>query len=98
MGLQEAPIIELDTIDSTNNYAMRLIDADTAQPGLTIVAAQQTEGKGQRGRKWADVPGQSLLMSIITTPRQALNEQFIFNAAATVSSVETLQNGYENWD
>jgi BirA family transcriptional regulator, biotin operon repressor / biotin---[acetyl-CoA-carboxylase] ligase len=98
MGLQEASIIELDTIDSTNNYAMRLIDADTAQAGLTIVATRQTEGKGQRGRKWADVPGQSLLMSVITTPRQQLNEQFIFNATATVAIADVLQELYENWD
>jgi len=55
--LSEAPIIELDSIDSTNNYAMQLIDADTAQPGLTITALQQTHGKGQRGRTWNDTPG-----------------------------------------
>ena len=97
-GFQEAAIIELDTIDSTNNYAMRLIDADTARPGLTIVAGRQTAGKGQRGRSWADVPGQSLLMSIITTPAQLLNEQFIFNAAATVAIADVLQELYENWD
>ena len=48
----DAPIVELDTIDSTNNYAMRLIDADTAQEGMTILAEQQTQGKGQRGNTY----------------------------------------------
>ena len=52
MTILNAPVIELDTIDSTNNYAMRLIDADKAQAGMTISALEQTRGKGQRGREW----------------------------------------------
>jgi BirA family biotin operon repressor/biotin-[acetyl-CoA-carboxylase] ligase len=98
IALLEAPIIELDTIDSTNNYAMRLIDADTAQPGMTIVTREQTQGKGQRGRKWVDVPGQSLLMSLITVPPYSLSDQFVFNAAVTTAIVDVLQKLSENWD
>lgn len=98
MSLLDAPIIELDSIDSTNNYAMRLIDADTAQPGVTIVAGEQTQGRGQRGRTWADTPGQSLLMSIVAVPKWLLNEQFMFNAAATTAIADTLQELYEHWD
>jgi BirA family biotin operon repressor/biotin-[acetyl-CoA-carboxylase] ligase len=92
-----APIIELDTIDSTNNYAMQLIDADTAQDGLTVTAARQTAGKGQRGRVWQDEPGQSLLMSIVIVPKHKLNEQFIFNAAITVAIANVLQKLSEHW-
>jgi len=94
----DAPIIELDTIDSTNNYAMRLIDADTAQPGMTILALQQTGGKGQRGRTWLDVPGQSILMSLISVPMHKLDEQFIFNACVITGIADVLQGLNENWD
>jgi BirA family biotin operon repressor/biotin-[acetyl-CoA-carboxylase] ligase len=94
----DAPIIELDTIDSTNNYAMRLIDADTAQVGLTIVAGAQLEGKGQRGRQWKDVPGKSLLTSIICAPGCSIDEQFVFNAVVVVSIAEILEKLYENWN
>jgi BirA family biotin operon repressor/biotin-[acetyl-CoA-carboxylase] ligase len=97
-ALKDAPIIQLDTIDSTNNYAMRLIDADTAQPGLTIVAREQSEGKGQRGKTWTDEPGGSLLMSIIVTPAQPLDQQFIFNAGIAVAIANALQTLYEGWD
>lgn len=97
-ALLDAPIIELDTIDSTNNYAMRLIDADTAQPGLTIIAGTQTGGRGQRGNAWADEPGTSLLMSIITTPQYNIDAQFVFNAAATVAIADILQKLSENCD
>ena len=67
--LSDLPIIELDSIDSTNNYAMQLIDANKAQQGMTIVAQSQSAGKGQRGRLWIDEPGQSLLMSITANKR-----------------------------
>lgn len=96
--ITDAPIIELDTIDSTNNYAMRLIDADTAQPGLTITAREQTQGKGQRGRVWQDNAGESLLMSIIVEPVHSLERQFLFNVAATVAIAEVLQKKCENCD
>ena len=96
-SLLESPIIELDSIDSTNNYAMRLIDADTAQPGMTVVAGRQTHGKGQRGRQWEDSPNQSLLMSIIIVPNHSIDEQFIFNAAVSLAIADALLALYENW-
>lgn len=96
--LLDAPIIELDSIDSTNNYAMRLIDADTAQAGLSIVAQKQTQGKGQRGRTWYNPPAESLLMSIIYTPEYSLEEQFIFNATVAVAIAEVLNNLFEGWN
>jgi BirA family biotin operon repressor/biotin-[acetyl-CoA-carboxylase] ligase len=92
MPVSEFPVIELDFIDSTNNYAMQLIDANKAQPGLTIVAKRQGAGKGQRGKAWLDEPGSSLLMSIIVTPRQSVMEQFVFSASVAVSIANVLQN------
>ena len=91
MLLSDFPIIELDRIDSTNNYAMQLIDANKAQHGLTIVAQSQLMGKGQRGKIWVDEPGQSLLMSIIVTPNVDISEQFAFNASVAVSIANVLQ-------
>ena len=77
---------------------MRLIDADTAQAGLTIVADTQTEGKGQRGRSWADTPGDSLLMSLITSPQYPLERQFIFNASIAIAIANVLQKLSERID
>ena len=97
-ALLNAPVIELDTIDSTNNYAMRLIDADTAQPGLTIVTDVQTSGKGQRGKVWLDTFGESLLMSMVIRPEYCLDDQFAFNMAVSLAIADYLQEIYENWD
>ncbi len=77
---------------------MNMIDADMAQPGLTIRANSQSGGKGQRGKNWADIPGQSLLMSIISCPIRPLNEQFVFNASVTNAIADVLQDLYGNWN
>lgn len=96
--LLEAPIIELDIIDSTNNYAMNMIDADMAQAGMTIVAKSQVSGKGQRGKSWVDSFGQSLLMSIISTPLRPLSEQFVFNASVAIAIADVLAETDTNCD
>ncbi len=96
-ALLDAPVIALDSIDSTNNYAIRLIDADTAQAGLTVITASQTGGKGQRGKTWADEPGQSLLMSLVTTPLYAPDRQTVFNACVATAIADAIQDLYENW-
>ena len=95
--LSDSPIIELDSIDSTNKYAMQLIDANKARQGLTITAQSQTEGRGQRGKVWTDVPGQSLLMSIIVLPAREISEQFVFNASVATAVANVLQNLYADW-
>lgn len=95
--MPDAHIIELDLTDSTNNYAMQLIDGNKAHPGLTIVANQQTAGKGQRGRTWVDTPGQSLLMSMIIAPKHSLAEQSLFNMAVATAIVTELQQLNDNW-
>lgn len=92
MAHQDLGLIELEYTDSTNNYAMQLINDDKAQPGLTIVARSQGNGRGQRGRVWVDEPGQSLLMSTIVTPKQAIWEQFVFSASVAVAIANVLQN------
>ena len=43
-----------DTIDSTNNYAMKLVETGLAKHGEVIWAKHQLAGKGQRGKTWVD--------------------------------------------
>lgn len=96
--MSDFTIIEHNIVDSTNNYAMSLIDANKAQHGLTITARSQDGGKGQRGKVWADTPGESLLMSIIVNPKQAIREQFAFNASVAVAVARVLQRICKNWN
>lgn len=85
-----APVIELQSIDSTNNYAMRLIDADKAQAGMTIIANEQSEGKGQRGHHWLSKPEENLLMSILIVPPFPIEKQFLLSASVAVGLCHVL--------
>ena len=77
--------IELDSVDSTNNYAMGLIHEGLAQHGLTIRTAHQTKGKGQRGKVWETEPGANLSFSIIVKPGLNLTQHFQLLAATALA-------------
>lgn len=62
-------LIELQTIDSTNNYALQLIHAGLAQSGTGIFTHEQTAGKGQRNKTWHSSTGVNILLSTIYAPK-----------------------------
>jgi BirA family transcriptional regulator, biotin operon repressor / biotin---[acetyl-CoA-carboxylase] ligase len=55
----------LDSVDSTNNYAMAQVREGMASHGMAIAAKIQTAGKGQRGRKWQTVRDENIALSLI---------------------------------
>jgi len=71
-----------DTLDSTNNYAMQLIDDGMAQHGNVVWAKHQTSGKGQRGKTWQDNSG-NLKFSLIVQPE--IQPEHIFQLSMTVA-------------
>lgn len=79
----------LDTVDSTNNYAMGCINASLAKHGMAWFARNQTKGKGQRGKSWNSQRDMNLTMSIIVEPALLeLTNQFHLSAAVAVSCFE----------
>lgn len=55
--------IILDKIDSTNEYAKRIVkDVDE---NVLIIANSQTNGRGTHGRNWYSEEGQNILMSFL---------------------------------
>jgi BirA family biotin operon repressor/biotin-[acetyl-CoA-carboxylase] ligase len=74
----------LDEIDSTNGYAMRLINEGKAQHSQAISAKYQSAGKGMRGNEWHSEKSKNLLISIIITPH-VLKAEMQFLIAQTVS-------------
>jgi BirA family biotin operon repressor/biotin-[acetyl-CoA-carboxylase] ligase len=83
--------IELDSVDSTNNYAMGLIHEGLAQHGLTVRTAHQTNGKGQRGKAWETEPGANLSFSIIVKPALNLTQHFQLLAATALAVRDELE-------
>jgi BirA family transcriptional regulator, biotin operon repressor / biotin---[acetyl-CoA-carboxylase] ligase len=94
---KEAMLIKLDSTESTNNYAMQLLDSGAPMHGVVVTAASQSSGKGQRGRKWDDTPGESVLMSVIIQPQLPLEQQFLLNTHVVTAIANVLQNLYAEW-
>jgi BirA family biotin operon repressor/biotin-[acetyl-CoA-carboxylase] ligase len=62
------PFIELQSIDSTNIYAMQQVHARLATPGTAYFAHEQYQGKGQRNKQWQSEQGQNLILSVVISP------------------------------
>ena len=60
--------IELESVDSTNNYAMALASEGRARHGTLVFAHHQWAGKGQRGRTWTSTPGENIILSAVLEP------------------------------
>ncbi len=63
-------IIKYDSVDSTNNVAIRRIKRGKVKPTL-IIANSQKKGRGQYGRKWTSYRG-NIFISIYFILRKKL--------------------------
>lgn len=63
MAGEEMAVILLDTVDSTNDHAKRLI-REGQRVGL-VLAEEQTHGKGRRGRNWQSPYAANLYVSYV---------------------------------
>ncbi len=81
------PLIQLDTVDSTNNYALDLLHAGMSHHGMAILAREQSAGKGQRGKSWTARKGDGLLLSVVINPYPLLPaQQFQLSACVAVAA------------
>jgi BirA family transcriptional regulator, biotin operon repressor / biotin---[acetyl-CoA-carboxylase] ligase len=61
-------IIKLETVDSTSDYFLRLINSGECEDGTLLVAKEQITGKGLSENKWESEPGKNLTLSIYHVP------------------------------
>ena len=57
----------LDTVDSTNEYALRALAEGTAAHGDVFLARRQVAGRGTRGRAWSSPEGGVYLSMVLVT-------------------------------
>ncbi len=84
-------VVRLASVDSTQSEAFRLAAVGAAD-GAVVVADTQESGRGRRGRDWHDVPGESLLVSLLVRPRlaaAALPQLSFVAAVAVAEAIET---------
>lgn len=80
------PFVELQSVDSTNNYARNLLHEGLAQHGMAIYAHEQLAGKGQRGRIWSSDKGSNVILSLIVNPQSlVLSQQFQLSVCVALS-------------
>lgn len=66
--LLRGEIVHRSTVDSTNRLAAELARGGAAE-GTTVVAEQQTAGRGRLGRTWVSPASVNLYASIVLRPR-----------------------------
>lgn len=79
-------LIELHSVDSTNNYAKALLSNSAPVEGTAILAWEQYSGRGQRGNAWVAEAGQNITVSYILYPGfLEIEKQFFLNMAASLA-------------
>lgn len=76
------PFIQLNAIESTNTYAMQMLQLGVAKHGYTVFAHNQTAGKGQMGKVWNSEPNSNIIVSaVLDTSFLPLQQQFFLSVA-----------------
>lgn len=82
----------LDSVDSTNNYAMGKVHEGMATHGMAWYAHAQTAGKGQRGKEWVSEAGKNIILSIVLKPALIFRSRpFYFSALMALCCHEFLE-------
>jgi BirA family transcriptional regulator, biotin operon repressor / biotin---[acetyl-CoA-carboxylase] ligase len=79
------PFIELQQVESTNNYATGLVHAEMAQSGTAVFAHYQSKGKGQRAKSWQGESGKNIALSVVLKGFPfSLSQSFLLSMATAV--------------
>ena len=81
--------IELDSINSTNDYINNL-NKLYVREGLVVRANFQTEGKGQRSCKWHSDPNKNLLLSVVIEPNIYARNHFLISKIVSLAICDVL--------
>ena len=79
-----SPLEVVASVPTTMSRAADLAAAGEPE-GATVVAEEQTEGRGRLGRAWVAPPGTSLLVSVVLRPPMARESVWLTVAAAGVA-------------
>lgn len=82
--------IHLNSVDSSNIYALELLDHKKPLNGVIVTTKFQERGKGQLGQSWQSEYGKNLLFSIIVEPKVKLEDQFKISQLVSISLKEWL--------
>jgi len=82
----------LDSVDSTNNYAMALLQKREIDAEIAVFAKEQTHGKGRRGKQWMSKKSENILMSVVVQLQWlSISRQFDLSVAAALSCFDLFE-------
>ena len=91
MSFVPKDLLILDTVDSTNNYAMGMIKNGKAIDGAAVFAREQTGGKGRRGRQWISKKNDNIILSILIQMQwYAISQQFGLSVAVALGCFDAM--------
>lgn len=85
-----AKLYHFEELDSTNDYAAKLLAKNKPIEGTVVMTDHQVQGKGQYGRKWATDPKLNLTLSVILYPDVSVDRQFYLNIMASLAVCEAI--------
>ena len=83
------PLVAFNEVGSTNDVAKQLA-LQHAPDGLTVVARNQTNGRGRRGRTWESFPGQAVYLSVLLRPGWPASEVSWLGVLGGVAAADAL--------
>ncbi len=92
MNLRE-DLVGLTQVDSTNLEIRRRYSAREGVDGMTVVAEQQTQGRGRLGRVWDSPSGTGLYVSRLVVPERGLDPLLGFAVAVALSETVAALTG-----
>jgi BirA family transcriptional regulator, biotin operon repressor / biotin---[acetyl-CoA-carboxylase] ligase len=79
-------LLYFPAVKSTNTLAMQ-VAYERPEEGLVVLTDTQTAGKGRQGRRWVDMPGCNVLLSILLRPLFPPHLLVMITSLAVVDSV-----------
>lgn len=87
-------LILLNSVDSTNNYAAKLLSEGKITHGTVILADKQTAGKGQRGNTWQSGSEKQFICSVFLETAFLSVERYWYLNLAVANAVRTIIAAY----
>ncbi|WP_020374361.1 biotin--[acetyl-CoA-carboxylase] ligase [Sulfobacillus thermosulfidooxidans] len=78
------------TVGSTNHVLRKRLKEENVPPGATIIAMEQSQGRGRLGRSWWSPPGQGLYVSTLLYPPK-LQHAGILSLLAAVALTDAVR-------
>ena len=86
-------IMVFDDIDSTNDEAKRMLEQETVDDGMYLIANHQTAGRGRQGHSFYSPADTGLYVSMVRTDHDVLHPATLskLTLAAAVATAEAIE-------